>query len=153
MGRLFGTDGCVGLANAPPSWPWIVGLRGPSSPKWVPGARPWSAVTPRERGEFLQATVTAGLASAASTSSTSGHSTPAVAYPTRCTRADLGVMLSASHNAMPDNGIKFFNADGNKLADHIEAQIKARLRETWDRPTGDAVGRIVRDDSADAEYG
>ena len=61
-------------------------------------------------------------------------------------------MLSASHNAMPDNGIKFFTADGNKLPDHVEAQIETRLRETWDRPVGDAVGRIVTDTSADGEY-
>jgi phosphoglucosamine mutase len=78
--------------------------------------------------------------------------TPAVAYLTKARQADLGVMLSASHNAMPDNGIKFFNADGNKLADAIEAQIEARLREDWARPVGDAVGRIVTDDAADTEY-
>ncbi|HNO16068.1 MAG TPA: phosphoglucosamine mutase, partial [Actinomycetota bacterium] len=108
---------------------------------------------PRASGEFLQAAVTAGLASAGVDVIDVGVlPTPAVAFLTKVRRADLGVMLSASHNAMPDNGIKFFNADGNKLADQIEEQIEARLREDWDRPTGDAVGRIVRDDAADTEY-
>jgi phosphomannomutase len=72
---------------------------------------------PRASGEFLQSAVTAGLASAGVDVIDVGVlPTPAVAYLTKVRQADLGVMLSASHNAMPDNGIKFFNAEGNKLA-------------------------------------
>ncbi|MEY3249914.1 MAG: hypothetical protein RLZZ27_22, partial [Actinomycetota bacterium] len=59
---------------------------------------------------------------------------------------------SASHNPMPDNGIKFFAKGGDKLADQVEAQIEARLGEPWDRPTGLNVGRIVLDDRAKERY-
>ena len=69
--------------------------------------------------------------------------TPAVAFLTGALDADLGVMISASHNPMPDNGIKFFARGGHKLDDAIEDAIEARLREPWDRPTGAAVGRVA----------
>ncbi len=68
--------------------------------------------------------------------------TPAVAFLTGMLDADLGVMLSASHNPMPDNGIKFFAKGGQKLDDAIEDAIEARLREPWNRPTGAEVGRV-----------
>jgi phosphoglucosamine mutase len=68
--------------------------------------------------------------------------TPAVAYLTADYGADLGVMISASHNPMPDNGIKFFAKGGHKLDDAIEDAIEGRLREPWERPTGDRVGRV-----------
>jgi phosphoglucosamine mutase len=61
-------------------------------------------------------------------------------------------MISASHNPMPDNGIKFFAKGGDKLADSLEAQIEARLGEPWDRPVGLNVGRIIEDDSAKDRY-
>ncbi len=156
MGRLFGTDGVRGLANRDVTAELALDLSVSAAHILSEvGSRRTAVVgrDPRASGEFLQAAVTAGLASAGVDVIDVGVlPTPAVAYLTKVRQADLGVMLSASHNAMPDNGIKFFNADGNKLADQIEEQIEARLRESWDRPTGDAVGRIVRDDSADAEY-
>ena len=156
MGRLFGTDGVRGLANRDVTAELALDLSVSAAHILSEvGSRRTAVVgrDPRASGEFLQAAVTAGLASAGVDVIDVGVlPTPAVAYLTKVRRADLGVMLSASHNAMPDNGIKFFNADGNKLADHIEEQIEARLREDWDRPTGDAVGRIVSDDGADAEY-
>ena len=68
--------------------------------------------------------------------------TPAVAMLTRSMRADLGVMISASHNPMPDNGIKFLARGGHKLDDDIEILIESRLEEPWARPTGAEVGRI-----------
>jgi phosphoglucosamine mutase len=61
-------------------------------------------------------------------------------------------MISASHNPMPDNGIKFFAKGGDKLADQVEAQIEARLGEPWDRPTGLNVGRIILDEGAKERY-
>ena len=92
---------------------------------------------PRASGEFLSAAVAAGLASAGVDVEDVGVlPTPAVAHLVAARGADLGVMLSASHNAMPDNGIKFFAAGGHKLADEIEDQIEARMREPWKRPTG-----------------
>lgn len=74
--------------------------------------------------------------------------TPAVAYLTGALGADLGVMLSASHNAMPDNGIKFFARGGHKLADELEDRIESvyaehRTGAPWERPTGPGVGRVT----------
>lgn len=70
--------------------------------------------------------------------------TPAIAHLTASLEADLGVVLSASHNPMPDNGIKFFTRGGHKLPDELEDAIEARLREPWERPTGAGVGRVRR---------
>lgn len=156
MGSLFGTDGVRGLANRDITAELALELSVSAAHILSEvGSRRIAVVgrDPRASGEFLQAAVSAGLASAGVDVIDVGVlPTPAVAFLTKARKADLGVMLSASHNAMPDNGIKFFNADGNKLADHIEAQIEARLKEQWARPTGDAVGRIVTADAADSEY-
>jgi phosphoglucosamine mutase len=78
--------------------------------------------------------------------------TPGVAHLTAALDADLGVMISASHNPMPDNGIKFLARGGVKLDDSIEAAIENRLREPWERPTGAAVGRVETYDAAVADY-
>lgn len=83
--------------------------------------------------------------------------TPAVAYLTGALGADLGVMLSASHNAMPDNGIKFFARGGHKLADELEDRIEAvydehRTGAPWDRPTGAGVGRVSDYDEGFDKY-
>src|SRR5690606_33828094 len=64
---------------------------------------------------------------------------------TAATGADLGVMISASHNPMPDNGIKFFAAGGTKLDDALEDAIERRMGEDWARPTGVGVGRVTDD--------
>jgi phosphoglucosamine mutase len=99
---------------------------------------------PRASGEFLESAVVAGLASAGVDVTVVGIvPTPGVAFLTDALGADLGVMLSASHNPMPDNGIKFFSRGGHKLDDAIEDAIEERLREPWERPTGAAVGRIL----------
>jgi phosphoglucosamine mutase len=93
---------------------------------------------------MLEAAVCAGLASAGVDVIRLGVlPTPGVAFLACHLGADLGVMLSASHNAMPDNGIKFFDRDGFKLPDDVEDEIEARLREPWQRPTGAGVGRIT----------
>ena len=92
---------------------------------------------PRASGEFLAAATVAGLASAGVDVRDAGVlPTPAIAYLVAEQDADLGAMLSASHNPMPDNGIKFFARGGHKLADDLEDRIEGRLREQWDRPTG-----------------
>jgi phosphoglucosamine mutase len=67
-------------------------------------------------------------------------------------KCDLGVMISASHNPMPDNGIKLFARGGGKLDDAIEARIEARMGEDWERPTGNKVGRVINDESATEKY-
>jgi phosphoglucosamine mutase len=98
---------------------------------------------PRASGEFLEAAVAAGLAGAGVDVLRLGVlPTPAVAYLTHVLNADLGVMLSASHNPAPDNGIKFFDRSGYKLPDSIEDAIEAHLGEPWEPPTGAEVGRI-----------
>ncbi|HBO53788.1 MAG TPA: phosphoglucosamine mutase, partial [Janibacter terrae] len=75
-----------------------------------------------------------------------------VAYLTADTRADFGVMLSASHNAMPDNGIKFFALGGHKLPDAVEDAIEAAMGEEPERPTGVDVGRVTRMEDGGTRY-
>ena len=152
-GRLFGTDGVRGLANGlltaelatnlGVAAAQVLGERGEfSSHK---SDRPFAIVgrDPRASGEFLQSAISAGLASAGVDVVDVGIlPTPAVAFLTDLTGADLGVMLSASHNAMPDNGIKFFARGGVKLDDAIEDAIEAHLDVVSELPTGAGVGRI-----------
>jgi phosphoglucosamine mutase len=153
MGRLFGTDGVRGLANrdvtaelaldlgvAAAHVLGSLGAFGGQRPKGVVGR------DPRASGEFLSAAVAAGLASAGVDVTDLGVlPTPAVAHLTGQLGADVGVMISASHNPMPDNGIKFFAKGGVKLDDRIEDAIEERLNDPWERPTGTAVGRIQTD--------
>jgi phosphoglucosamine mutase len=107
----------------------------------------------RASGEFLEAAVVAGLTSAGVDVYRVGVvPTPAVAYLVASTGADLGVMISASHNPMPDNGIKLFQRGGEKLADEVEALVEARIGEPWQRPTGSAVGRVISDDQLVNKY-
>jgi phosphoglucosamine mutase len=157
---LFGTDGVRGLANVDLTAELALDLSVAAahvlSERGVfAGHRPFAIVgrDPRASGEFLEAAVVAGLASAGIDVVRVGVlPTPAVAWLTASRGADLGVMLSASHNPMPDNGIKFFARGGHKLHDDLEAQIEARMREPWERPTGQAVGRVRDDDAALDEY-
>ncbi|AWK10662.1 phosphoglucosamine mutase [Streptomyces spongiicola] len=155
MGRLFGTDGVRGVANADLTAELALGLSVAAAHVLAEagtfeGHRPTAVVgrDPRASGEFLEAAVVAGLASAGVDVLRVGVlPTPAVAYLTGALGADLGVMLSASHNAMPDNGIKFFARGGHKLADEIEDRIETayeqhRTGAPWDRPTGAGVGRV-----------
>jgi len=151
MARLFGTDGVRGLANRDVTAELALDLAVAAAHVLgdagaFEGHRPKAVVgrDPRASGEFLEAAVVAGLASAGVDVVRVGVApTPAIAFLTADTGADLGVMLSASHNAMPDNGIKFFAKGGTKLDDAIEDAIEARLNEPWDRPTGAAVGRVI----------
>ncbi|GHF67358.1 phosphoglucosamine mutase [Streptomyces thermodiastaticus] len=155
MGRLFGTDGVRGVANADLTAEMALGLSVAAAHVLAEagtfaGHKPKAVVgrDPRASGEFLEAAVVAGLASAGVDVLRVGVlPTPAVAYLTGALGADLGVMLSASHNAMPDNGIKFFARGGHKLADELEDRIEAvyaehRTGAPWDRPTGAGVGRV-----------
>ena len=119
------------------------------------GTRPVAVVgrDPRASGEFLHAALSAGLACAGVDVVDVGVvPTPAVAYLTDLVGADLGAVISASHNPMPDNGIKFFSRGGHKLDDAIEDAIESRLEESWDRPTGAAVGRVHRNAEAAGLY-
>ena len=160
MGRLFGTDGVRGVANEvlTPELALDLALaaaRVLSEAGEFTGHRPFAVVgrDPRASGEFLEAAVVAGLASAGVDVIRLGVlPTPGVAFLTASTGADFGVMLSASHNPMPDNGIKFFARGGTKLDDALEDAIEGRLGERWARPTGAAVGRVREDPALGESY-
>ncbi|MCU0264677.1 MAG: phosphoglucosamine mutase [Actinomycetia bacterium] len=160
MGRLFGTDGVRGLANRDLTAELALDLAVAAAHVLgdvgaFAGHRPVAVLgrDGRASGEFLSAAVSAGLSSAGVTVLDAGVlPTPAVAFLTDTRGADLGVMLSASHNPMPDNGIKFFARGGVKLDDAIEDAIEARIGEPWDRPTGGAVGRVRSYDGAAERY-
>ncbi|HET8562178.1 MAG TPA: phosphoglucosamine mutase, partial [Marmoricola sp.] len=158
--RLFGTDGVRGLANGhltaelaldlSVSAAHVLAERGTFA-----GHRPVAVVgrDTRISGQFLEAAVVAGLASAGVDVLLLGElPTPGVAWLTGALGADLGVVLSASHNPMPDNGIKFLGRGGVKLDDAIEEAIEQRMREPWERPTGADVGRVRAHEAAAEEY-
>ncbi|HEX6869641.1 MAG TPA: phosphoglucosamine mutase [Micromonosporaceae bacterium] len=150
MGRLFGTDGVRGLANADLSPELAMSVAVAAAHVLAEADRSHAPLAvvgrdPRASGEMLEAAVVAGLASAGATVIRVGVlPTPGVAFLTAEASADLGVVLSASHNPMPDNGIKLFAAGGNKLTDEVEAMIEAAVAEPggWRRPTGAGVGRV-----------
>ena len=169
---LFGTDGIRGLANRDLTAELALDVavaaayilvesnpdkshRPSSSGEIASNSRPVAIVghDSRASGEFLEAAVVAGLTSAGVDVYRVGVlPTPAVAHLVAESGADLGVMISASHNPMPDNGIKLFSRGGGKLDDAIEAAIEARIGEQWERPTGRGVGRAISDESARERY-
>jgi phosphoglucosamine mutase len=150
--RLFGTDGVRGLANSELTPELALALSGAAARVLVDrgregsGSRPVAVVgrDPRASGEMLEAAVTAGLTSAGADVLRVGVlPTPAVAHLVSELSADLGVMISASHNPMPDNGIKLFAAGGHKLPDAVEDEITARVNSgECERPTGARIGRV-----------
>lgn len=160
MGRLFGTDGVRGLAGVDVTAELALGLA--QSAAFVLGrearaeSRRATAVVardPRVSGEFIAAAVSAGLASAGVDVLEAGViPTPAAAYLVADTGADFGVMVSASHNPAPDNGIKFFASGGLKLADEIEDEIEAAMSRPHAGTTGREVGRIRRFADAEDRY-
>jgi phosphoglucosamine mutase len=151
VGQLFGTDGVRGKANEALTAELALSLSVAAAHVLAETGEfsrhpPFAVVgrDPRASGEFLEAAVVAGLASAGVDVVRLGVlPTPGVAFLTEACDADLGVMLSASHNPMPDNGIKFFARGGSKLDDAVEDAIEARLTEIWARPTGAGVGRVT----------
>ena len=160
MGRVFGTDGVRGVANRDLTAELALDLSVAAAHVLgevgaFEGHRPVAIVgrDPRASGEFLSAAVIAGLASAGVDVVDIGVvPTPAVAFLTADLGADLGAVISASHNPMPDNGLKFLARGGHKLADELEDAIEKRLREQWERPLGAAVGRVRRDRSLGQRY-
>jgi phosphoglucosamine mutase len=150
--RLFGTDGVRGLANSELTPELALALADAAArvlaDRGLGGSesRPVAVVgrDPRASGEMLEAAVTAGLTAAGADVLRVGVlPTPAIAHLVGELSADLGVMISASHNPMPDNGIKLFAAGGHKLPDAVEDEIAVRLhsREVQ-RPTGARIGRV-----------
>jgi phosphoglucosamine mutase len=154
MARLFGTDGVRGLANAELTPELAMSVAASAARVFTEHDSSHRQVAvlgrdPRASGEMLEAAVAAGLASAGADVLRLGVlPTPAVAYLVGELGADLGVMISASHNPMPDNGVKLFSSGGHKLPDAVEDEIEAGLAQPSVRPTGAAVGRIT--DTPDA---
>ena len=131
MGRLFGTDGVRGVANRELTAELALALGAAAAGHLASSGGPGRRVAvigrdPRASGEMLEAAVIAGLTSQGVDALRVGVlPTPAVAYLTGAYDADFGVMISASHNPMPDNGIKIFGPGGHKLDDHTEDRIEA----------------------------
>jgi phosphoglucosamine mutase len=169
MGRLFGTDGVRGVAGAELTAQLALDLAVAAVPVLAPAAaasglprRPVAVIgrDSRASGDFLEAAVVAGLASAGVDVLRLGViPTPGVAYLTGALNADFGVVLSASHNPAADNGIKFFGRAGIKLPDSVEDQIEARLRPAGGGPpvaapdvTALGFGRVTDAYSANETY-
>ncbi len=159
MARLFGTDGVRGVANQDLTAELAVALGAAAARRLIrTGAtRRRVAVVgrdPRASGEMLEAAVIAGLTSEGVDALRVGVlPTPAVAYLTSAYDADFGVMISASHNPMPDNGIKIFGPGGLKLDDATEDRIEELVRQgPGHRPTGAGIGRIVDAEDALERY-
>ncbi|RDH76028.1 phosphoglucosamine mutase [Mycolicibacterium moriokaense] len=159
MGRLFGTDGVRGVANRNLTAELALGLGSAAARRLGNSSQARRRVAvvgrdPRASGEMLEAAVIAGLTSEGVDALRVGVlPTPAVAYLTSAYDAEFGVMISASHNAMPDNGIKIFGSGGHKLDDATEDRIEELLAAgPGERPVGAAIGRVVDADDALDRY-
>ena len=155
MGRLFGTDGVRGVANRELTAELALALGAAAARRLTrsnSGRRRVAVIgrDPRASGEMLEAAVIAGLTSEGVDALRAGVlPTPAVAYLTHAYDADFGVMISASHNPMPDNGIKIFGPGGHKLDDTTEDQIEDLVATGPGlRPVGAEIGRVI--DAEDA---
>ncbi|MCL2200093.1 MAG: phosphoglucosamine mutase [Defluviitaleaceae bacterium] len=163
MGKLFGTDGVRDVANTKltPELAFQLGRAGAYvlTKKTAGAPRVLLAKDSRRSGDMLEAALTAGLCSIGAQVFHAGViPTPAVAYLVRRYNLCAGVMISASHNKMADNGIKFFNGEGFKLPDSLEEEIEALIEEintTGDklpRPVGEGVGMINQVKEAAKDY-
>jgi phosphoglucosamine mutase len=162
---IFGTDGVRGLANGvltadlaltlAQATAVVLGQGRTAEARKAEGKRLLAVVArdPRVSGHFLTAAVSAGLASSGVDVLEAGViPTPALAFLVADRDADFGVMISASHNAAPDNGIKIFARGGRKLPDVVEQRIEEAMHGEMLRPTGAGVGRIDRFSDAEDRY-
>lgn len=154
MSRLFGTDGVRGLANEVLTAPLAMKLGAAAATvltrdRASERRRPIALIgrDPRVSGEMLAAAMAAGMASKGVDVLRVGViPTPGLAFLTDAYGADIGVMISASHNPMPDNGIKFFSAGGKKLPDEVEDEIEAAMADVEETgPTGTGIGRVIEE--------
>ena len=158
--KYFGTDGIRGRANTPPMTPEIAMRLGMAAGKYFRRheSRRHSVVIGKDTrlsGYMIEPALVAGFTSVGMDVTLFGPlPTPGVAMMTTSLRADLGVMISASHNAFEDNGLKLFGPDGYKLSDEIELEIESRMdRALDDRLAAPAeLGRARRVDDAQARY-
>ncbi|AEI45970.1 phosphoglucosamine mutase [Paenibacillus mucilaginosus] len=159
MGKYFGTDGVRGVANQglTPELAYQIGRCG----GYVLAGQVEKPVVligqdTRISGPMLEASLVAGLLSIGANVVRLGViSTPGVAYLTRLLKADAGVMISASHNPVEDNGIKFFGADGYKLSDETELEIERLMdaeKDELPRPVGGEIGTVTVNEQAKFQY-
>ncbi|WP_102399098.1 phosphoglucosamine mutase [Haloimpatiens massiliensis] len=159
MGRMFGTDGVRGVANSELTAELAYKLgragayvltEGAHKPKILVG------MDTRISGDMLESALAAGILSVGAEAICVGIvPTPAIAYLTRQYKADAGVMISASHNPVEYNGIKFFNKNGYKLRDELEDRIQAIIENNMEEvplPTGENLGRKIVEESALEDY-
>ena len=160
MARLFGTDGVRGLANRDLTADFVTKIAQAAAivlgeEARSRGAKPKAVIgrDPRISGGYINAAISAGLAGSGVDVFDAGVlPTPATAFLTDDLDADFGVMISASHNPAPDNGIKFFSRGGHKLPDEVEDKIEAAMSSAALSPVGDAVGSIQRFADAEDRY-
>jgi phosphoglucosamine mutase len=160
--KYFGTDGIRGLVGEPPITPDFMVRLGYAAGEVLvrrgqlsPGLRPAVLIGKDTRisGYMLEASLEAGFAAAGVDVMLSGPMpTPAVAYLTRALRLQAGVVISASHNPYPDNGVKFFSGDGNKLPDAVEAEIETQLDLPMRCRPSAQLGKARRIDDAAGRY-
>lgn len=160
MGRLFGTDGVRGVANTELTieLAYKLGQAGAYilTKETQHQAKILVGKDTRISGNMLEAALIAGICSVGAKAITVGVvPTPAVAYLTRKYNADAGVVISASHNPVKYNGIKFFNNEGYKLSDELEEKIEAIILDNAEQlptPTGEEVGTITEKFEAINDY-
>lgn len=155
--RYFGTDGIRGTVGTEPITPDFMLRLGHAVGRVLKRSNPRPSVVigkdTRISGYMIEAALEAGFASAGVDTLLSGPlPTPGVAYLTRALRLDLGVVISASHNAYPDNGIKFFSASGQKLPDAWELAVEAMLLEPPQWADSAGLGKARRIDDAVGRY-
>lgn len=154
--KLFGTDGIRGVANEKLT-PELAFSIAQAAGRWLmsTGETPAAVIgmDTRRSGPMLEAAVSAGLCSAGVSVVCLGIApTPAVSYVARTGPFGLGVIISASHNPAPDNGIKFVGHDGRKLADEAELAIEGLAGGEFARPTGELTGIVIRDNRPLLDY-
>jgi len=157
MRRIFGTDGVRGLANAEPMTPeTMLRLALAAGRRFTRGTHRHRVVIGKDTrlsGYMIEPALTAGFIAMGMDVTLLGPvPTPAVAMLVRSLRADLGVMISASHNPYADNGVKLFGPDGYKLSDGIEAAIEAGMDEPPALAAAAELGRARRLDDAEGRY-
>lgn len=160
MSRLFGTDGIRGRVNSHPMQPELVLRLGLAAGQYFRNGNKRHRVVigkdTRLSGYVFESALTSGFCAAGMDVFLVGPlPAPAISFLTRSMRADLGVVISASHNPYMDNGIKFFDKDGFKLADNVEDEIAAMVTSpdfNWDYPADDQVGRAKKIQDSPGRY-
>ena len=159
MGKLFGTDGVRGVANKELT-PELAFHLGQAGAYVLSKEHPHPSIIigkdTRISGDMLEASLIAGICSVGANVLKVGVlPTPGIAYLTRAYQASAGVVISASHNPVQDNGIKFFSSTGYKLPDALEEEIESLVfsqKKPWDIPTGGEVGRVIEVQDAERKY-